>query len=75
MATTMSISRTRALPSVKVQAAATLAAIVGAVAIPQIFHVVGAIFGMGTGLSPARAVRSSVSRSPACRVRRCCRSW
>ena len=40
MATTMSISRTRELPSVKVQALATLAAIVGAVAIPQIFHVV-----------------------------------
>lgn len=53
MATTMSISRTRELPSVKVQALATLAAIIGAVAIPQIFHVVGAICGMGTGLSEA----------------------
>lgn len=46
----MSISRTRELPSVRVQALATLAAIAGAVAIPQIFHVVGAISGMGTGL-------------------------
>ena len=53
MATTMSISRMRELPSVKVQALATLAAIVGAVAIPQIFHVVGAISGMGTGLGEA----------------------
>ena len=53
MATTMSISRTRELPSVKVQALATLAAIVGAVAIPQIFHVVGAICGLGTGLGEA----------------------
>ena len=53
MATTMSISRTRELPSVKVQALATLAAIVGAVAIPQIFHVVGAISGLGTGLGEA----------------------
>ena len=43
----------RELPSVKVQALATLAAIVGAVAIPQIFHVVGAISGMGTGLGEA----------------------
>lgn len=53
MATTMSISHMRELPSVKVQALATLAAIVGAVAIPQIFHVVGAICGMGTGLGEA----------------------
>ena len=53
MATTMSISRTRELPSVKVQALATLAAIIGAVAIPQIFHVVGAISGLGTGLGEA----------------------
>ena len=42
MATTMSISRTRELPSVKVQALA-----------PQIFHVVGAISGLGTGLGEA----------------------
>ena len=49
----MSISRTRELPSVRVQALATLAAIIGAVAIPQIFHVVGAICGMGTGLGEA----------------------
>ena len=48
----MSISRTRELPSVRVQALATLAAIAGAVAIPQIFHVVGAISGMGTGMLP-----------------------
>lgn len=53
MATTVSTSRTRALPSVRTQAVATLIAIVGAVALPQIFHAVGAICGMGTGLGEA----------------------
>ena len=36
--------------SVKVQTMATIAAIAGAVAVPQIFHVLGAAFGLGTGL-------------------------
>lgn len=36
--------------SVKVQTLATIAAIVGAVAVPQIFHVLGAVLGLGTGL-------------------------
>lgn len=39
--------------SVKVQAIATLAAIVGAVAVPQIFHVIGAVSGLGTSLGEA----------------------
>lgn len=51
MATTLSTTRT--LPSVRTQALATAAAVVGAVAIPQIFHVVGAISGLGTGLGEA----------------------
>lgn len=51
MATTL--STTRSLPSIKVQAGATLVAIIGAVAVPQIFHVVGAISGMGTSLGEA----------------------
>lgn len=36
--------------SVKVQMLATIAAIVGAVAVPQIFHVLGAALGLGTTL-------------------------
>lgn len=36
--------------SVKAQAIATLAAIVGAVAVPQLFHVLGAVSGLGTAL-------------------------
>ncbi|MCM1334537.1 MAG: ECF transporter S component [Bacteroides sp.] len=36
--------------SVKAQTLATLAAIVAAVAVPQIFHVIGSISGMGTSL-------------------------
>ncbi len=36
--------------SVKVQTLATFAAIVGAVAVPQIFHTLGAISGLGTAL-------------------------
>ncbi len=39
--------------SVKAQAIATLAAIVGAVAVPQIFHVLGAASGLGTSLGEA----------------------
>ena len=39
--------------SVKVQAIATLTAIVGAVAVPQIFHVIGAVSGVGTSLGEA----------------------
>lgn len=36
--------------SVKTQTLATLAAIVGAVAVPQLFHVMGAVSGLGTAL-------------------------
>lgn len=36
--------------SVKTQTLATVAAIVGAVAVPQIFHAFGAVFGLGTAL-------------------------
>ena len=39
--------------SVKVQAIATLSAIVGAVAVPQIFHALGAVSGLGTSLGEA----------------------
>ena len=39
--------------SVKAQAIATLAAIVGAVAVPQIFHALGAVSGLGTSLGEA----------------------
>ncbi len=39
--------------SVKMQAIATLAAIVGAVAVPQIFHALGAVSGVGTSLGEA----------------------
>ena len=34
--------------SVKVQTLATIAAVVGTVAVPQIFHVLGAALGLGT---------------------------
>lgn len=46
------IARTANKPrlSVKVQTMATIAAIVGAVAVPQIFHLMGAITGLGTAL-------------------------
>lgn len=36
--------------SIKVQTLAALAATIGAVALPQIFHAFGALFGLGTGL-------------------------
>lgn len=39
--------------SIKAQAIATFAAIVGAVAVPQIFHVLGAASGLGTSLGEA----------------------
>lgn len=47
---TMVNDRTRALPSVKVQTLAAGLAIVGAVVVPQAFHVVGAVSGVGTAL-------------------------
>lgn len=49
------ILRTSAKPklSVKVQTLAALAAIVGAVAVPQIFHALGAVSGLGTSLGEA----------------------
>lgn len=49
---TTAILKTDAKPrlSVKTQTLATLAAIVGAVAVPQIFHALGAISGLGTAL-------------------------
>lgn len=46
MSTVNAIEKSRL--SVKVQAVAALAAIVGAVAVPQIFHFLGAVSGMGT---------------------------
>ena len=39
--------------SIKVQTIATLAAIVGAVAVPQVFHLLGAASGLGTSLGEA----------------------
>lgn len=39
--------------SVKVQTIATLAAIVGAVAVPQVFHLLGAALGLGSSLGEA----------------------
>lgn len=49
---TAAILKTTAKPrlSVKVQTLATIAAIVGAVAVPQIFHALGAVSGLGTAL-------------------------
>lgn len=50
--TNMAVARSVEKPrlSLRAQALATLAAIVGAVAVPQLFHVLGAISGLGTGL-------------------------
>lgn len=48
--TTLTRSTARALPSVTTQVWATLLAVVGAVALPQIFHVAGASLGLGTAL-------------------------
>ena len=39
--------------SVKAQTLAALAAIIGAVAVPQVFHVLGAASGLGTSLGEA----------------------
>lgn len=44
------IVRERPRLSVKAQTLATLAAIVGAVVVPQIFHLLGAVSGLGTAL-------------------------
>ena len=51
MSTTV-MMRTAAKPrlSVKVQTFAALAAVAGAVAVPQLFHVLGAVSGLGTSL-------------------------
>lgn len=43
-------TRVRTLPSVRVQTAATALAVVAAVALPQCFHAVGAVSGLGTAL-------------------------
>lgn len=48
MANTMILEKPRL--SLKVQAIAAVLAIIGAVAVPQIFHVLGAVSGLGTAL-------------------------
>lgn len=50
MSSSSSTASARALPSAAVQSVAAVLAVVGAVALPQIFHVAGAPFGVGTGL-------------------------
>ena len=50
MPTTTAHVSTRTLPSVRVQSVAAVLAIVGAVALPQAFHVAGAAIGVGAGL-------------------------
>lgn len=45
---TLSITKTKARLSIKVQTLYIIAAIVAAVAVPQLFHMVGAISGVGT---------------------------
>ena len=50
---TMVKTLTKPRLSVKVQTLATLSAIVGAVAVPQIFHLFGAASGLGTALGEA----------------------
>lgn len=50
MATATAVKTKAAGLSVKVQALATIGAIAGAVAVPQIFHVIGAVSGLGTAL-------------------------
>ena len=72
--------------SLTTKAAATLLAIAAAVALPQLFHVIGAVSGQGTALgvaflpmhlpsarSPALRRRLSASCCPACRCWPCCR--
>ena len=44
------VVKSRRKLSVGVQALATIAAIIGAVVVPQIFHVLGAVSGLGTAL-------------------------
>ena len=48
--TTTTFTTAKPRLSLKAQTMATLAAIVGAVAVPQMFHVLGAISGLGTAL-------------------------
>lgn len=50
MSTAILKSSTKSGLSVKAQTLATIAAIVGAVAVPQIFHVLGRVSGLGTAL-------------------------
>lgn len=50
MSTTILKTAEKPRLSVKVQTLATVAAIVGAVAVPQIFHALGAVSGLGTAL-------------------------
>lgn len=50
MSTTILKSAGKSRLSVKVQMIATFAAIVGAVAVPQVFHALGAVSGLGTSL-------------------------
>lgn len=50
MSSSSSTASARALPSAAVQSVATVLAVIGAVALPQLFHVAGALFGVGTGL-------------------------
>lgn len=52
---TTAILKTTANPrlSVKAQTLAAIAAVVGAVAVPQLFHVLGAVSGLGTSLGEA----------------------
>ena len=45
-----SLAGTRSLPKASVQVAACACAVVGAVAVPQLFHAAGALLGVGTGL-------------------------
>ena len=63
--------------SLSTKAAATVLAIVAAVALPQLFHVIGAVSGQGTMLGvaflPELPRRSPASCCPACRCWRCCR--
>ena len=76
--------------SLGTKTAATLLAIVAAVVLPQLFHIIGAVSGQGTMLgvaflpmhlpvlpsapSPEPPRRSPASCCPACRCWRCCRS-
>ncbi|MCH5184848.1 MAG: ECF transporter S component [Oscillospiraceae bacterium] len=53
MSTTMSKTLEKPRLSVKVQTLAAFSAIVGAVAVPQIFHAIGAVSGLGTSLGEA----------------------